>query len=1434
VGFGERAVGAVRGPFGAAGETAVDVKNAAVEAFPADSHDSSIRHDGEEVNPPTSEPARLHGHTRGSSVARLLVFTTITTIVTLSFAASVASAEQVRIFTGSFGSPTSTTPTLPEDALLDPWAVAVDQATGDVYVTDPGHNRVEKFSASGQFILMFGKEVNKTEHERVGLESGETLAQKEAKENVCTAASKDACQPGTAGSTPGAFEGKVALYVAVDNSAGPSKGDVYVAGLVEDPILGSKENLVQKFDSAGALITGWGDGKPAPDGQLRGASVEHPLAGPFDALYGIAVDPAGNLWVSTVGVVYEFNQEGLFTGKDWAASGTTSGVAVDAEDNVYLSPEKGTVKYNALGALVGPVTEPGITTEALTVNSASNDLYVGTGSEGDFRVLRYVSGCVMRPGGEGCEAEESFSSSRLFYSRGLAVDPAATGEPLYAAERNRGEVAGFSVVSVPDVVGLKASGFTPGSAVLNGIVNPAGAPVSECFFEYGPTTSYGSLAACEGPDAGELGSGSTAVEVHARVTGLAREGTYHFRLVAGNARDVNAGLGLDEPVRSGDASFGPPLIASESVARVTSSSAHLGALVNPDDVETRAWIEYGPTPGYGERSPEVDLGSGAAGEPVVVPVAGLTPGTVYYYRVHAESVLGDVLGEGRVFVTQRSVAGEPVLLDGREWELVSPADKHGAAIEPLVAEVDFAIQAAAGGGAVTYLTTAAPESEPAGNANLTQVLSTRGGPGGEWESRDIDVPHSEPAGVDSVFQEYRVFSEDLSRGLVDPLGAFDPGLSAEASEQTPYLRGDFPAGDPAAPCAAGCYRPVVSAADVSEGSVFGVHQTNGLPCPPEKECGPVFLGGSPDLGHVVIKSRVPLTEGAPKNGVYEWNDGGGGLQLVSVLPGGVSDAGAEPHLGQYENTASQSTVVRGAVSADGSRVVWDNEAGGGLFLRDVPAEATVTLGTGVYQDASSDGSRVFFNSLQKQTPDAGAGVDSPDLYVCEVVEGPGGLECKLTDLTPETGGEQADVLGSIVGASEDGSAVYFVADGVLGDAGAHGAVRGECEHEKEAGLETSQATCNLYVVRYDEASGAWLAPELVAVLSGDDRPDWAGGHGNKPLTFLTGRVSPDGDWVAFMSDRELTGYDNHDAASGEPDEEVYLYHAAAAAEGEGVLVCASCDPTGARPDGVEYRHLESGDGGLGLAGGESVWGAGQWLAANVPGWTTSFYQSRYLSDGGRLFFNSFDGLVARDTNATEDVYEYEPPVGAGAPAGDTCEVGSGAYVPGEAGCVGLISSGVSPEESAFLDASENGEEVFFLTTEKLAPQDLDTALDVYDAHSCSAVSPCQPAPAPPETPCVGDACQGSVEAPNDPTPGSLTFQGPGNLTPEKTVIKQKTPAQIRAEKLARALKACRKEKAGRKRAACEKLARKHYGPLKAKKPAKTAAARKAGRARRAG
>jgi hypothetical protein len=275
-----------------------------------------------------------------------------------------------------------------------------------------------------------------------------------------------------------------------------------------------------------------------------------------------------------------------------------------------------------------------------------------------------------------------------------------------------------------------------------------------------------------------------------------------------------------------------------------------------------------------------------------------------------------------------------------------------------------------------------------------------------------------------------------------------------------------------------------------------------------------------------------------------------------------------------------------------------------------------------------------------------------------------------------------------------------------------------------------------------------------------------------------------------MSDRSLTGYDNHDVASGVSDEEIFLYDAMANS-GEGGLVCASCDPTGARPHGILAQQSR---GKPPLVDGQEALN-GEWLAANVPVWVSALYQSRYLSDSGRLFFNSSDALVPSDTNGTEDVYEYEP-----AGVGD-CSTGSGVFSVRSGGCVDLISSGTSVEESAFVDASEDGDDVFFVTSARLAAQDTDSVFDVYDARVDGGFPVPQPPPA-----CEGDACQSPVAAPNDPTPGSLTYQGPGNPGPLLAVKKTSKKRALKCSKgkklsHGKCVKSKSKKKAGKARKA---------------------------------
>ena len=162
---------------------------------------------------------------------------------------------------------------------------------------------------------------------------------------------------------------------------------------------------------------------------------------------------------------------------------------------------------------------------------------------------------------------------------------------------------------------------------------------------------------------------------------------------------------------------------------------------------------------------------------------------------------------------RRLWAAEFSLPDGREWELVTPPDKQGAGILALGDEPGDDIQAAQSGDGITYGATAPFVANPAGSRSpeVTQVISLRSAPG-VWSTQDIATPHNEGATELAIGHEaeYKLFSSDLSLGLVEPVGDTPlPPLPA-GSEKTVYLRE-----------AGGGYEALVSSGNVPPGCKFG-------------------------------------------------------------------------------------------------------------------------------------------------------------------------------------------------------------------------------------------------------------------------------------------------------------------------------------------------------------------------------------------------------------------------------------------------------------------------------------------------------------------------------------------------------------------------------------------------------------------------------------
>lgn len=842
-----------------------------------------------------------------------------------------------------------------------------------------------------------------------------------------------------------------------------------------------------------------------------------------------------------------------------------------------------------------------------------------------------------------------------------------------------------------------------------------------------------------------------------------------------------------------------PAIEEEFVVDVSSTSATLHATIDPGESATSYRFEYGASTSYGSNAPVPDgsAGSGSSAVEVSVHIDGLVSATTYHYRLVAENEEGSESGIDLTFTTQRP--GEMFALQGgRGWEMVSPPNKYGALVEPITFE-GSPVQAAPDGAGMAYAMNGAPEPEVEGNRSLEdmEMLATRGPAG--WSSKDITVQQESPAGV--LFgggNEYRMFSTNLSQSIVEPRD--ETRLSPEASEYTIYRRDS----------STGTFTPLVTPANVSEGVEFGLSGTQSIN----------FEGSTPDLSHVIFKAVAPLVEGAPRGSLYEWANGQ--IQLVSVLPDGTM--AAAPMFG-----AERSGSRRNEISQNGQRVIFLTNKGyptydRHVYLRDLALHETVEIsasqgGTASgsivapeFQLANAAGSEVFFTDEERLTPDSTAEEGAPDLYEYTVEEAGGKLTGTLSDISVDPNvGEAAHVVNTIAGAGEDGSDVYFVARGRLTGEPRPGCLAelsaeelAQEEASEEGRCRATRGGYNFYLSKVEAGHPGARTIMFIATLTAEDYNDWVPVNtGYVSLEQLTARVTPSGRYLAFMSDAPLTGYDNRDARSGMPDEEVYVYDTHT-----GAITCVSCNPTGGRPQGTREERL-------GLRGPmydtQGFWG-NRWLAASIPGWTTMghvrpIYQSRYLSDAGQVFFNSADALVPQDTNGQVDVYEYEP-AGVGG-----CTTASSSYSDRSGGCVGLMSSGTSSRESAFLDASESGNDVFFVTAASLVGKDFDTAYDVYDAHVCSSAAPCITEATSPPACTTTDSCRAAPQP--QPTtfgaPSSATFSGAGNLTPEKAKERRLATREklTRKQRLRLALHACKRHHrhGGRAQHRCERRAR---------------------------
>jgi hypothetical protein len=483
-----------------------------------------------------------------------------------------------------------------------PDGVAIDQATGDVYVVDTGNNRVEKFEASGTYLSQ--------------LDGTETPS--------------------------GAFSEPTA--VAVDQAS----GDVYVVD--------SGHDVVDKFTASGSYIcelSGWGRGCQATPG---GAPT-------FDDPHGVAVDPttgganSGDVYVSDKEnkTVDAFTDDGgdvshlALDYRPWS-------LAVDSNSDLYVAGagaeqvHEFTPSGLELREYAGSILGARIRT--VGVDQDTDDVFIGAEpiESGGYEVAEFGSLGQAAPGAEENIFGDGLVSSppETDFSPGIAVN--STSHAVYVADPVNNVVDIFAPVTVPTPTTGGTSNLEDTSVTLEGVVNSEKTAGVEYFFQYGTSSSYGSETEHTSVGEGE------AEQALANVTNLEPDTTYHYRLDATNSLGL-VSYGEEETVTTS----GPPTVTAESASGVTSSAVTLEGQVNPNrSAVTICEFEYAPEAVYQQALEEGALnpyehggkapcgplpGAGQSSEPVTTnTITGLEPGTVYHYRLSVSNASGTAAG----------------------------------------------------------------------------------------------------------------------------------------------------------------------------------------------------------------------------------------------------------------------------------------------------------------------------------------------------------------------------------------------------------------------------------------------------------------------------------------------------------------------------------------------------------------------------------------------------------------------------------------------------------------------------------------------------------------------------------------------------------------------------------------------------------------------
>jgi len=237
------------------------------------------------------------------------------------------------------------------------------------------------------------------------------------------------------------------------------------------------------------------------------------------------------------------------------------------------------------------------------------------------------------------------NGSEIISSSGLNLGDIGPGWNYQGYVVFRAQVSNDQTPSgqAPTVFTNSAYGVTENLAYLSGTVNPNNSN-TDFWFEYGTNPSLGTTVGYQ-----SVGSGNSSITENYYLSGLQSNTTYYFRAVARNQYGTTYGNILSFTTQSGGQIA--PTVFTNSASSIYSNSAVLNGSVNPNNSQTDAWFEYGPTPSLGYTTGYRSIGSFNYSTDFSISLSGLSSNTTYYYRAVARNQYGTNYGGILSFTT---------------------------------------------------------------------------------------------------------------------------------------------------------------------------------------------------------------------------------------------------------------------------------------------------------------------------------------------------------------------------------------------------------------------------------------------------------------------------------------------------------------------------------------------------------------------------------------------------------------------------------------------------------------------------------------------------------------------------------------------------------------------------------------------------------------